>query len=289
MFFISNVSFIFRYRLEDRYVSIEKINLYLDNVKYEINEDINTVTRPKIESPLHTIEIILNQKASVCRFGDGEFELLEGRSIGFQRSSALLTKRLQEVLISDRDDILVCLPQYFWYSVKNCNSVIKNYARGTVSGKRSVYEQFLSNSKLYYATEFTQLYMTYNSETDLTGYFEFIKQMWLNRKITVIQGKGITKNFKFDVFDNALSVEYMYAPSKDAFFSYDEILKNALNIDKERLVLIILGPTATILAYDLALMGYWAIDLGHTAKDYEYFKVGAQKTPNSISKFYEPD
>jgi glycosyltransferase family protein len=287
--FLNNVSFLFRYKLEDHYVSIEQLNIYLDNIKYEINDDINTLTRPQIESPLSTIETILNRKTSVCRFGDGEFELLEGKSIGFQKSSALLTKRLHEVLISDHDNILICLPQYFWYSVKNCNPLIKSYARGIVSGKRPVYETLLNKDKFYYATEFTQLYMTYSAETDLTSYFGSLKLIWLNKDITIIQGKGITKNFKYDLFDNALSVEHMYAPSKDAFFNYDEILKNALNINKDRLVLIILGPTATILAYDLAMMGYQAIDLGHTAKDYEYYRSGAQKTPRNISKFYEPD
>jgi hypothetical protein len=42
-----------------------------------------------------------------------------------------------------------------------------------------------------------------------------------------------------------------------------------LNID--RLVLVALGPTATILAYDLALKGYQCIDIGHLDIEYEWF------------------
>ena len=37
------------------------------------------------------------------------------------------------------------------------------------------------------------------------------------------------------------------------------------------LVLIALGPTATVLAYDLSNLGYQAIDIGHTDIQYELF------------------
>ena len=37
------------------------------------------------------------------------------------------------------------------------------------------------------------------------------------------------------------------------------------------MILITLGPTATILAYDLAMQGYQAIDLGQVDNEYEWF------------------
>ena len=39
---------------------------------------------------------------------------------------------------------------------------------------------------------------------------------------------------------------------------------------KGALVIIALGPTATIMAYDLAKLGYQALDLGHFDIQYEY-------------------
>ena len=39
--------------------------------------------------------------------------------------------------------------------------------------------------------------------------------------------------------------------------------------------MIALGPTATILAYDLAKAGYQALDIGHVDVEYEWFKMGA--------------
>ena len=46
-------------------------------------------------------------------------------------------------------------------------------------------------------------------------------------------------------------------------------LETALRQPQDRLVLIALGPTATILAYDLYLAGYQAVDIGHIDLYYE--------------------
>ena len=43
---------------------------------------------------------------------------------------------------------------------------------------------------------------------------------------------------------------------------------------RDKLILIALGPTATVLAYDLAKEGYWAIDIGHLDLEYEWFLKG---------------
>ena len=40
---------------------------------------------------------------------------------------------------------------------------------------------------------------------------------------------------------------------------------------KKRLILIALGPTASILAYDLYKLGYQAIDIGHIDLEYEWY------------------
>ena len=40
---------------------------------------------------------------------------------------------------------------------------------------------------------------------------------------------------------------------------------------KENLILLALGPTATILAYDLCRLGYQALDIGHIDIEYEWF------------------
>ena len=42
-------------------------------------------------------------------------------------------------------------------------------------------------------------------------------------------------------------------------------------IDKKKLILLALGPTATVLAYDLYKLGYQIVDVGHIDIEYEWF------------------
>ena len=287
--FFLNIIYLFKYNLELHYISRENINAYLDNIKYEIDDDLQDLKKPLIFDPITSIEKILSDKISISRFGDGEFELLNNRPILFQDNSPLLAQRLKEILISDDPSIGIGIPHYYWHSLSNCNDVVKNFTRKTISHVRKEYENDIVFNKQYFSTEFTQLYMTYHEGMDMNEYFEKIKEIWNGRDITIIQGEGITQNFKYDIFENALSKQYLLAPSKNAFNEYESLLQQSLTISKDRLVLIILGPTATVLAYDLAKAGYTALDMGHTSKDYDFYKKGVNKTLNNLNNFYSPD
>ena len=52
---------------------------------------------------------------------------------------------------------------------------------------------------------------------------------------------------------------------------------------KDRLMIVVLGPTATVLAYDLAKAGYQALDIGHLGKAYDWLK---RKETIVIGKFF---
>ena len=45
--------------------------------------------------------------------------------------------------------------------------------------------------------------------------------------------------------------------------------------DREKLVLLALGPTATVMAYDLSHLGFQAIDIGNVDIEYEWYLRGA--------------
>lgn len=47
-------------------------------------------------------------------------------------------------------------------------------------------------------------------------------------------------------------------------------------------MIVVLGPTATVLAYDLAKAGYQALDIGHLGKAYDWLK---RKETIVIGKF----
>lgn len=55
----------------------------------------------------------------------------------------------------------------------------------------------------------------------------------------------------------------------------DEIESSIEKHAENKLVLLILGPTAKVLAYRLSNKDYQAIDMGHIDSEYEWFKMGA--------------
>ena len=89
--------------------------------------------------------------------------------------------------------------------------------------------------------------------------------------------------------DDCASIEYLEAPSKNAFSSYDDILERALKTPKDSLVCIVLGPTAKPLAYDLYKNGYQAWDIGHFIKDYDAYCKRSDRDEKSIADFFKPD
>ena len=53
----------------------------------------------------------------------------------------------------------------------------------------------------------------------------------------------------------------------------------------DRLILLALGPTATVLASYLANLGYQAIDIGHIDIEYEWFLSGAKEKSVICGKY----
>ena len=67
---------------------------------------------------------------------------------------------------------------------------------------------------------------------------------------------------------------------ENAFEKYDEILSSVKkNCKKDDLIIIALGPTASILAYELS-EEYQALDMGHVDIEYEWYKMAVtEKVP----------
>ena len=271
-----------RYNLKDIYNDTLYAKYGLDFIKYEIKDDLENIFIPKILSNEETIDYIIDNNVSVSRFGDGEFLLINNGSIGFQKADKKLSERLKEVLLSNDDNISIALSGGMCHSTRNSTEWGKRFAR-TFWGKNIDWIMKLINkNKTYLNTGFTIL-------PDSMDKYNHIRQIWDNKHITVISGDRVFKKIKFNVFDNAKSIEYIDAPTTNVFEKYDEILARATKIPKDRLIGIILGPTATVLAYDLAKLGYQALDLGHIVKSYDAFCQNHNLNYDYINKFFAKD
>ena len=97
-----------------------------------------------------------------------------------------------------------------------------------------------------------------------------MKGIWEGRDIIFIEGEKSRLGVGNDLFDNAQSIHRILCPPCNAFNSINRIRAEACKQNKNVLFLIALGPTATVLAYDLFKAGYQAIDIGHVDVERKY-------------------
>jgi len=103
----------------------------------------------------------------------------------------------------------------------------------------------------------------------------YYKMLEVRKLLTICSNKIISELSRLgvgnDLFNNTRSILRIICPSKNAYSKYSEILRIVKKQEKSKAVLIALGPTATVLAYDLTIAGYHAVDIGHIDIEYEWY------------------
>ena len=142
--------------------------------------------------------------------------------------------------------------------------------------KRKQHYALLDMNKTYYNAYISRPYVIYpHDETEKARKrFEDLKRIWDQREVLLVEGDRTRMGIGNDLFANAESVERIIAPNENAFDVYDAVYDAVMEEGKNKVILIALGPTATVLAYDLAKAGYWALDIGHLDLEYEWFLRG---------------
>ncbi|MCD8394979.1 MAG: GT-D fold domain-containing protein [Bacteroidales bacterium] len=222
-----------------------------------------------------TVKKIASEKLSVSRYGDGEFNIILGRNCGFQNKDSKLADRMKEVLNKSIPGHMVGLPRTL-VTVKDRNAYSANSWRGLYVDQRKFLKCIIPLEKEYLDSTFTRFYLTKRNKNHISQYVDNLRVIWGGINITIVEGEKSRLGVGNDLFDNAASIERILCPAKNAFDQYDKILATVKEFTpKDHLILIALGMTATVLAYDLAKIGYWAIDIGHVDVEYCWMKMGA--------------
>ena len=139
--------------------------------------------------------------------------------------------------------------------------------------------QLLNKHKIYYNACITRYYEPNGNKSNIQHYINKFKKIWNNRNILIIEGKQTRLGIGNDLFNNSKSIKRIICPAENAFNAYEKILEyiKILNLDDDILILVSLGPTATVLAYDIFKLGKQVIDFGHFDLEYEYFLRNATK------------
>lgn len=247
--------------------------------KYYLTKDMiisRFMKEPDIKTIDETIDKIINENASAARYGDGEFKLMMGNDIAFQKYDEDLGNRLREILRIDNKDFLVCLPDVF-SKLEEHTEEPKKYWSLHIAKFRKEWSNLIIDSKTYYNAFISRCYYTFKDKSNANRWFKKLKLIWNGRDIVIIEGRKSRLGIGNDLFESANSIERILVPEENAFSKYNEILSESKKINKDKLILIAAGPTATVLAYDLYKLGCQVIDIGHVDIEYEWFLRKATK------------
>ncbi len=258
---------------------IEHLSTYIGNLEYELAARMRDgkIKYPKILSWEDAVYEIVVHGKSMSRYGDGEFDLMLDRQNSFQCCDARLKTRLQEVLISTLPNHIIGIPDAYGYFENRTEEFIQCFRNHLKDGTRDKEYKMLDMDKVYYDSFLTRPYKDYVDRSNVSDKFRRLKTIWEGRELTIVEGERTMLGVGNDLFAGAKSCIRILAPCTNAWSKYAELLDAVLKTEKNRLVLIALGATATVLAYDLAKAGYQAVDIGHIDIEYEWYLKGVEQ------------
>lgn len=271
----------YKWRMElmwKHYINVVKP--LVENIGYEIYADAETMKRecPKIMDAESTLDILKKERKSLARFGDNEFGLMCGCvRTGYQELDKKLENRLKEALESQVENLLIAIANNYGSLEMYTDAAARDIRMYMTKTVRKEHMKLLDSNRQYYDAYLSRPYMIYRDKENAEKRFEKVRAIWDGEDVLVIEGEHTRFGVGNDLLENARSIQRIIVPDRNAFEKYEEIKNAAYEYGKGKLLLSVLGPTATVLAYDLAKEGYWIIDIGQLDTEYGWFLEKVEK------------
>lgn len=269
---------------------MKKILLYFWNIVWDIYMVFRewwllmTKSQPRMMNLEDTLYYIIHNKCSVSRYGDGEMKFIAGERTSFQHFNAGLQIRLIDILRGDSKKLLVCIPGV-WGALDVYADEYKAYWKQYLLRNRTVWYRHIDKNYIYGEAFISRCFLTYKDRTKALKYFDLWKQIWNDKDILIVEGAKTRLGVGNDLFNNVRSIKRILAPNTEVFACYEELIAEVRRYETDYLILLALGPTATILAADLSKEGYQAIDIGHIDIEYEWMRMGVDTRVPVPGKF----
>jgi hypothetical protein len=183
---------------------------------------------------------------SLARFGDGEFNLALRGKAKKQAANASLGARLRGIL-KDSGDCLVGVPNIL-----------------SATPKAAFWAKYLTlASPLLTDRPYGSAFVTRPDSApwvDTPAYWAAVETLWRGQRVVLVRGGKLS--FQAEDLRGAAHVTEVVGPSINAWPQYHTLMAQVLAAQPAR-VLMCLGPTATVMACDLAGFGIHAVDVGH--------------------------
>ncbi len=275
---------------------IKKIRQFLYIKRNEVLLNKLKEERWNIKTTKETIEKII-QGYSISRYGDGEFDIaFRKKELYFQEYDSELSKYLREILNSNLEKLLVAIPRTL-IEIKNLKENEKYFWSRYYLKQKEKLEKNISKDKVYFDSMISRFYMPYiNPEENIESIDKLIKY-FSNKKILIIEGENTRFGLGNSLLKNSSEIQRIILPDRNGFRKYKEVIEFTLeNFTRDNIILIALGPTATVLAYEFSKEGYQALDIGHLDVEYEWYLLKAKtkvdlqyKTVSEVSEFKEKE
>ncbi|MCI9388156.1 MAG: DUF1792 domain-containing protein [Lachnospiraceae bacterium] len=290
--FLRNINYLTKVSLYDH--EMEK-DFYLtdkiiEDCVYEFDEDKKLFRHLSILDEYQSVELILKNPKSFCRFGDGEIKLMLGNDQPFQKYDPILARKLKDILEKKRQDLYVGINRGYFHSPVTIPYENRQYYRLHAYEFRHFFLEHCDSGNIYLDAGFTGRYFGREDNGLTKAYVGSICDLFTDRDIVLVSGKGVYEKLRYDVFHKARSKSVIHGPNKHAYAEYDNILRKICNtVSKDQLVVLILGMAAKAMVRDLTDCGYMAWDVGHMAKYYDAYMSKLPYTKKNIADFFAPD
>ena len=205
---------------------------------------------PPVLSRWESVEIIVREKASVARFGDGEYKQMRNKNMRRQRHSKELASRLREILYSDAPN---------FYSAVLEPVLIDREQDVSDTRKRTL----VHNYRILVKLDRRRRLSAWISQAYSIEYIDLVKRIWHHRDVVLITNPDTReKAMSCGLFANANRVDFISVTITHAFSQYDAVFRQAKSAPTGTLFILACGPTATVLAFDLYQLGFQAVDIG---------------------------
>jgi len=255
--FLSNPAYIWYYLKRFfwfKYISHRYIKLYSDF---------------KFLSGPETVEKLLRSRMSLARFSDGEIDMLTGMGVfdpkmeWSQPYSPSLKKALLRSLKTKHKDLLIAHTSPYKFLASKEEAIARGISYTMWTDSRLHLYKFLASDSVY--GDAHCFIGRDNPHIDWSGIKHFLKQ----HDVVVVTG-GVDNLKQLSLGQRTFFIE---AGRHDAWSRYEQIkqdieslfLKEGLNKEKT-LIMASLGPTASVLATELAIDNYLIWDSGHIFK-----------------------
>ena len=246
--------------------------LALDAAPYEYGPN-----HPTMKSSEELLDELISTGKSLVRYGDGEFQLMKNQARPwFQAPDVRLGEKLNEAFYQEKDNVIVAIPDILGDLRKYKSADQANIRYYLKDGVRESLLELVGMDRTYYDAYVSRPYLMYQNPEHGKRIFDKFKKLWKGKHVLLVEGEYMRSGVGNDLFDGVASMKRILCPSQNAFQHYDQIVENVkAHLDGIDLILCALGPTATVLAYELAYTGIQTIDLGQIDNEYEWCRMGA--------------